>query len=49
MVGTLWLQWETRVTAELAGTDASCILFFAWNVAQHVQRASNKMKRSDIP
>ena len=42
---TLWFQCETRISAELAG--ALLTLFFAWNVAQHVQRAKSETKHSD--
>jgi len=45
MVRVLWLQCKTRVSAELV--RALLMLFFDWNVAQHVQRAGRKMIMSE--
>ena len=45
VVQALWLWCETRVSPELAGV--SLILFYAWNVVLHVQRARSEMKHSD--
>ena len=47
VVCALWLQCETRVSAELAG--AFLALLFVWNVSQHVQRARSETKRRDTP
>ena len=43
----LWLQCETRISAELVG--AFFTLFFAWNVVQHVRTARSETKHSNAP